>query len=243
MLRSMRMCWILALCVPCVCLLGACPWQVDADGDGVPDVLDNCPAEPNPSQTDSDKDGIGDVCNEGWTLAGTWSGTLTGENTKVTDGRELSVAERSESFTIVFDESGQLTELSVVGPSGWHWEPYWPSEMASVSQLGDRAELMFFSHSYGMEHEVVLTEVSYSPAAALFVCSGGIGAWRIVPGPDSIEGTATLAIYVVIEGDQLAVSAQAVFNYERQVDCFIRQPGMERQAKETWNAQGKLDRS
>lgn len=35
----------------------------DADQDGVPDALDNCPAEPNPNQFDSDGDGHGDACD------------------------------------------------------------------------------------------------------------------------------------------------------------------------------------
>jgi DMSO/TMAO reductase YedYZ molybdopterin-dependent catalytic subunit len=35
----------------------------DADGDGVPDVRDNCPNTFNPSQQDSDGDGLGDVCD------------------------------------------------------------------------------------------------------------------------------------------------------------------------------------
>ncbi|MBN2127938.1 MAG: molybdopterin-dependent oxidoreductase [Sedimentisphaerales bacterium] len=35
----------------------------DADGDGIGDSRDNCPAIPNPSQRDSDADGTGDVCD------------------------------------------------------------------------------------------------------------------------------------------------------------------------------------
>jgi alpha-tubulin suppressor-like RCC1 family protein len=34
----------------------------DADGDGVPDASDNCPAAANPSQADADADGTGDAC-------------------------------------------------------------------------------------------------------------------------------------------------------------------------------------
>jgi hypothetical protein len=35
----------------------------DADGDGVCDDVDNCPAAANPDQADADADGIGDVCD------------------------------------------------------------------------------------------------------------------------------------------------------------------------------------
>lgn len=36
---------------------------LDADGDGVPNVTDNCPTESNPNQADVDHDGQGDVCD------------------------------------------------------------------------------------------------------------------------------------------------------------------------------------
>jgi PKD repeat protein len=35
----------------------------DTDGDGVPDVRDNCPTTPNPDQADADLDGKGDACD------------------------------------------------------------------------------------------------------------------------------------------------------------------------------------
>jgi len=36
---------------------------VDTDGDGVPDISDNCIYTPNPDQADTDADGAGDVCD------------------------------------------------------------------------------------------------------------------------------------------------------------------------------------
>ena len=37
--------------------------QPDADGDGVPDIADNCPNDVNPEQEDADLDLIGDPCD------------------------------------------------------------------------------------------------------------------------------------------------------------------------------------
>jgi hypothetical protein len=37
--------------------------NLDSDGDGVPDAIDNCISTPNPDQTDTDGDGIGDACS------------------------------------------------------------------------------------------------------------------------------------------------------------------------------------
>lgn len=37
--------------------------DADDDGDGVEDVVDNCPLDFNPDQIDSNGNGIGDVCD------------------------------------------------------------------------------------------------------------------------------------------------------------------------------------
>jgi thrombospondin type 3 repeat protein len=43
----------------------AAPPPPDADGDGVPDAADDCPADANPAQADADHDGVGDACEVG----------------------------------------------------------------------------------------------------------------------------------------------------------------------------------
>jgi Ca2+-binding RTX toxin-like protein len=43
--------------------IGGCPPAGDADGDGIPNVSDNCPNNANPSQLDTDGDHQGDACD------------------------------------------------------------------------------------------------------------------------------------------------------------------------------------
>lgn len=65
---------------------------IDADGDGVCDVLDNCPANANPSQTDTDGDGNGDVCDLcfGDDAAGDADGDGACDDIDVCEGNDLA---------------------------------------------------------------------------------------------------------------------------------------------------------
>jgi hypothetical protein len=51
------------LCIAILPFLATAVAGGDADGDGVPDALDNCPADPNPDQVNTDDDGVGDACD------------------------------------------------------------------------------------------------------------------------------------------------------------------------------------
>jgi len=48
----------------------------DQDGDGIPDVFDDCPTVPNPDQRDADANGVGDACDPKTSTSTTTTTTL-----------------------------------------------------------------------------------------------------------------------------------------------------------------------
>jgi cysteine-rich repeat protein len=71
----------------------------DGDDDGVPDQLDNCPADPNPTQEDADEDNVGDACD----LATCGNGTL--EHEEECDDGNLENGDGCESNCRVLGET------------------------------------------------------------------------------------------------------------------------------------------
>jgi len=70
-----------------------CGSAADMDGDGVPDVADNCPNVRNASQTDDDDDGFGDVCDNCPPTTSQGSETSTANPDQMdTDGDQLGNA-------------------------------------------------------------------------------------------------------------------------------------------------------
>jgi hypothetical protein len=78
----------------------------DADGDGVPDLSDNCPAIANPGQSDTDRDGVGDACEAGQPQTITFA-ELTG---KTFGDPDLTLsASASSGLPVSFTASGKCT--------------------------------------------------------------------------------------------------------------------------------------
>lgn len=69
-------------------------WQPDTDADGIGDLDDNCPVDPNPDQADSNGDGVGDAC----TVVGSTPGA------KVTGGGWITTAHHNFAFHASMDD-------------------------------------------------------------------------------------------------------------------------------------------
>jgi len=84
----------------------------DEDGDGIPDVHDNCPQLANPTQTDMDGDGVGDACDPQPTVAKQtllWFDPLTASDPRV----QIDSGWKYGSDELVFDGSQRDGEIYI----------------------------------------------------------------------------------------------------------------------------------
>lgn len=66
----------------------------DLDGDGVPNLSDNCPMDANPGQEDADGDGVGDVCEAG---AGQGDADGDGVTNALDNCRDIANADQADA--------------------------------------------------------------------------------------------------------------------------------------------------
>jgi hypothetical protein len=81
-------------------------WSPDADGDGIPDLSDNCVSVPNPNQADSDHNGVGDACEPVQNQTITFA-ALTDKT--VGDPAFSVAASASSGLDVSFTASGKCT--------------------------------------------------------------------------------------------------------------------------------------
>jgi hypothetical protein len=108
-----------------VTILGGAP--ADGDGDGVPDVIDNCPATPNPTQIDTDLDTAGDACDsdddgDGLTdldetgvhgtdpLLADTDGDGTDDGTEITNGSDPLLPPQPQTISILVPISHEVQQ-------------------------------------------------------------------------------------------------------------------------------------
>jgi hypothetical protein len=91
---------------------------VDTDGDGIPDIYDNCPTVPNPDQHDHDGDGRGDVCDVCPHIADTG---VDADNDGVGDACDPRPTTPGDRIALFDGFYGPTSWSAVIGNDSWQY--------------------------------------------------------------------------------------------------------------------------
>src|SRR3989344_4364984 len=107
------------------CKLNICELlKGDNDNDGISNVMDNCPNNPNPEQEDSDGNGIGDVCDTFSCCTETGCTRTTIENCRAEGG-------------VIGECIGLIGELTMEEPAAGINVTFAPSNISATGPLAD----------------------------------------------------------------------------------------------------------
>jgi len=173
----------------------SCPADVraaDSDGDGVCDLLDNCPNVPNPDQADSDHDGIGDACDPCTNIVPVFATgarikirrlNIPGGNVLRMKGRMAvpttpSIDPAAKGVRILLSDAQGGSMLDVIIPDGAGW-------------TSNRAGTAWRYRNPGEAHGITLVRIRLLSAPGLlnFQVSGKHGSYGVSPAAMPLKGT------------------------------------------------------
>ena len=130
----------------------------DADGDGVPDDIDNCPNVANPDQTDSDHDGAGDACDpiRVRMLRMSGSSQVLVFNAMVRLAAEVDFVPSRDSLTIQLQDSGGILYTGVVRSRSMRRSSRSLVEYTGSARSSDGAALVSFRWMRGASAALVV---------------------------------------------------------------------------------------